>query len=174
MTVFQIDVYKIVGTEVWSNVYHVDVADISTARARAASILAAERAIHSTSVTFQGTRTRQAGVGHVGVIDLSGVAGQRAITGNKLPLFNCQRVDFENGSKRPGRKYLRGDWGSSDLGAATYAWGATAVTNLGTYADAILAVVGICDPQGRPFTARSVIAAVAMHQLKRGNRSPIP
>lgn len=172
--IFQVDVYKIVGTEVWSNVYHVDVADISTARTRAAAILAAERAVHSTSVTFQGTRTRQAGVGHVGVIDLAGTLGTRTISGSKLPLFNCQRVDFENGSKRPGRKYLRGDWGGGDLGATNYSWTSTGVTNLGTYADAILAVAGICDPQGRPFTARSVIALVAMHQLKRGNRSPIP
>jgi hypothetical protein len=173
MTVFEVSVFKILGTEIWANVYHFDVADISTARTRANSVVNLERPVHSTAVTIQGTRTRQTGVGHVGVIDLSGLLGTTAPTGVPLPLFNCARVDFENGTRRPGRKYLRTGFGGGDL-LAPFSWAAAVITKLNTYADGLLALAGICDPQGRPLVARSVISPVAMHQLKRGNRSPIP
>src|SRR6266511_2115396 len=173
MAVFEIDVFKIIGTETWANVYHVDVADISTARTRANSILNLERPVHHISVTFVGTRTRSVGVGAVGVIDLSGLAGTRTISGNLLPLFNCERVDFENGTRRPGRKYLRGGMGGSEVNS-TFGLSAGMITALNTYADGILLITGICNPQGRPLTARAVLTPVAMHQLRRGNRAPLP
>lgn len=173
MPTFEVASFKIIGTETWANVYHFSVADISTARARAASVQTLERPVHSTAVIFSGTRTRQVGVGNVGVIDLNGLAGTSAPTGVPLPLFNCLRIDFENGTRRPGRKYLRTGFGGGDL-LAPFSWAAAVITKANTFADGILALAGICDPQGRALVARVVINPVAMHQLKRGNRTPIP
>ena len=170
MAVFQIDVEKIIGTETWTNVYHVNVADMATARARATSIKDLERPVHGTNVTFVATRTRQVGVGNVGVIDLVAQAGTRTIAGNTMPLFNCARVDFANGTRRPARKYLRGGFGGTDL-QGSFQHSSGYITALNTYADGILALAGICDPQARALTARSVIAIIAMHQLRRGNRT---
>lgn len=170
MPVYQIDVEKIIGIETWTNVYHVSVADIATARARATSIKDLERPVHGTNVTFVATRTRQQGVGQVGIIDLVAQLGTRTIAGNTMPLFNCARVDFANGTRRPARKYLRGGFGGTDL-QGSFAHSSGFLTALGVYADGILALGGICDPQGRALTARSVITAIAMHQLRRGNRA---
>jgi hypothetical protein len=171
MTRYQIDIEKIVGSETWTNVYHCEVASIGAAQTLAGQIKDAERVITCDQVTFVGARVRQAGAGHVGVISLYGQLGSRATSGAAmLPLFNCVRIDFVNGTNRPARKYLRGCLILTDI-APGFIYSNTVKTAVTTYADTLLALSGLVDPQGRTLTARSVVQVIAMHQLRRGNRA---
>jgi hypothetical protein len=173
LAVYQIDVEKVLGTEFWSNTYHVDVADLATAQARRSSIVLAERNFLNTPITIIRSRVRLAGPGHVGTVNGENGVGVKAWGGAKLPLFNCMRVDFVNGTARPARKYLRCGFAVSNVGS-DFTFDSGTVADGNTYAAAILAIVGICDPQGRPLTGGNAQARVAMHQLRRGNkRKPI-
>lgn len=169
MAVYQIDVEKVNGSEFWSNTYHVDVADLATAQARRSSIVLAERNFLSSAATIIRSRVRLAGPGHVGVVNAESGVGAMTLSSAKLPLFNVVRVDFANGTSRPARKYLRIVAGANEVGS-DFTWSAGVVSTGTTYASAILAVVGICDPQGRPLTTGGVQSRIAMHQLRRGNR----
>lgn len=173
MALYQIDIEKINGTETWTNVYHADVADTAAALVVAGQIKDLERPVHAAAVTFVGARVRLAGPGHAGTIGLYNQAGTRSVTGQLMPLFNCARVDFGNLTKRPARKYLRGNFGGSELQAG-FVLPAALLTLLATYADGILAITSIRDAANRQLVSKAVISAVAMHQLRRGNRrSPV-
>lgn len=88
---------------------------------------------------------------------------------NTLALFNVARVDFDvAGGGRPSRKYLRGYLTEADanfLGIET-----ANVTQLNTFADAIVAIGTICDPQGALFVDGVVWPFVQMRQLRRGSK----
>lgn len=171
MTRFQIDIEKIVGGETWTNVYHCEAASIASAITLAGQIKDAERPVHQTAVTFVGSRVREVGSGHVGVITLFAQAGTRGPgSGQLLPLFNVSRVDFGNGTNRPARKYLRGVLLNTDV-VAGFQTLAAVVTLLNTYADTLLALSGLVDPQGRTLSGRTTFTTIAMHQLRRGNRA---
>lgn len=169
MSLFQIDVEKVVGTETWTNVYHCEAADNAAANTVLNSIVSAERPVHATTATFTVGRLRLAGTGHAGQVVVLNVLGTRTISGSPLPLFNCAQVDFANGTSRPARKYLRGPWGTSDV-AAGFLWSSGTLTALATYVTAIVAIAALRDPKGRTLSAGAAKALIGMHQLRRGNR----
>jgi hypothetical protein len=169
MTRFQVDVEKFTGTEYWTNVYHVEAATAAAAKTAGDAIVAAERPIHYTWVGFSTMRIRPVGVGQTGVNYALNTVGTRGSTSVALPLFNCLRVDFANGTARPCRKYLRGCINIGELNGS-FGLGSGTLTPATTYANAIVAVSGICDPQGRTLSGGAPYTLVAMHQLRRGNR----
>jgi hypothetical protein len=169
MALYQIDIEKAIGTETWTNVYHVDAADNAAANTALNSIVAAERPVHSAAVNFVLARGRLAGAGHVGFVVTLNVLGTRTASGAKLPLFNVAMVDFANGQARPARKYLRGAWTVNDL-TLDYSFASAVQTILANYVTAITAIAAMRDPRNRTLTGGAARTLVAMHQLRRGNR----
>lgn len=169
MALYQIDVEKVLGTETWTNVYHAEAADNAAANTVLNSIVAAERPVHLSTVTFSVGRIRLAGVGHAGQVVVLNVLGTRAVSGIAYPLFNVALIDFANGTSRPARKYLRGPFQGTDL-VAGFNFASGTLTVLTTYVTAILAIAAMRDPKGRTLSAGAPHTLVAMHQLRRGNR----
>jgi hypothetical protein len=169
VALYQVDVEKVIGSETWTNVYHVEASDVSAAQTAGNLIVAAERKVHFSSVIFTAMRVRLAGLHHAGTVFTLNLAGTRTSAGLLMPLFNVARLDFANGTARPARKYLRGGLGVSDVGAGYIITGA-GLTAFGVYASDILAIAAMRDPQGRSFTGVVLSPLVGMHQLRRGNR----
>jgi hypothetical protein len=169
LALYQIDIEKAIGTETWTNVYHVEAADNAAANTALNSIVAAERPLHAAAVNFVLARGRLSGAGHVGFIVTLNVLGTRAPTGAKLPLFNVAMIDFANGQARPARKYMRCGFTIADIGA-DFSWASGFQTAMATYVTAILAIAAMRDPKGRTLSAGAGRIAIAMHQLRRGNR----
>lgn len=169
MALYQIDIEKLLGTESWTNVYHVDAANDAAANTALNSIVAAERPAHGTTCTFTVGRLRLAGTGHSGQVVTLNVLGTKTVSGVALPLFNCALVDFANGTSRPCRKYLRGPWGTGEM-LTGFVWSSGTLTILANYVTAILAIAAMRDPKGRTLSAGAPKTPIGMHQLRRGNR----
>lgn len=108
------------------------------------------------TVSFNSTGTRTVGSDHM------------------YPLFNTVRIDFDvSGGGRPSRKYLRGALLEGDVNFVTLA--SSIITPANTFADAIVAIGTICDPQGNAFVDGVVWPAPQMRQLRRGSKKkPTP
>jgi hypothetical protein len=169
LALYQIDIEKAIGTETWTNVYHVDAADNAAANTALNAIVAAERPLHATTVTFVLGRGRLAVPGSTGFVVTLNVLGTRTAAGSKLPLFNCAMIDFANGQARPARKYIRGGFVGTDIGS-DYTWSSAVQTLMANYVTAIIAIAAMRDPKGRTLSAGAGRSLVGMHQLRRGNR----
>jgi hypothetical protein len=169
MALYQVDIEKALGTESWTNVYHVDAASAGAAAAQAALIIAAEIPVHCTIVNFVAHRVRLAGSGHVGSVTTVNTPGTRTIPTNMLPMFNVVRADFANGAARPARKYLRGGLLTGDVDPGFLLKAAT-ITLFQTYCNSLMSLGTLRDPQGRTLSSGAPRAVIAMHQLRRGNR----
>lgn len=174
MAVYQVDIEKsfspTTGTTIyWTNVYHVNAADVASAVVSGQSIVTLEKQAHATTVSFTKMRTRLAGsTGNTGTITPLTGAGVRAIADN-LPLFNVFRIDFGVATGRPCRKYLRGPVGESDsTSGAILAGTVTALTN--NYATPLLNMNVVCDESGQPLLNATVYPYVGMRQLRRGSK----
>jgi hypothetical protein len=81
-------------------------------------------------------------------------------------------VDFDvSGGGRPSRKYLRGALLEGDVNFMTLTSAITTPAN--TFADAIVAIGTIVDPQGNGFLDGVVWPAPQMRQLRRGSKKKI-
>src|SRR5215212_6017771 len=115
MPIYQIDVQKNLGTEYWTNVYHVTMTSFDDAVDAVPLIVNGERGIHYTNITFDKARVSVYPVtGGVFTIlplafagELSGVAD--------LALFNVARVEFQVPIGRPGIKMYRGALNEGDI-----------------------------------------------------------
>lgn len=86
-----------------------------------------------------------------------------------VPLFVVGRVDFDvSGGGSPSRKYLRAVLSEGDISFVSL--GATAISRLNAFGDAIVAIGTICDPQGQLFVDAVVWPAPQMRQLRRGSK----
>lgn len=168
--VVQIDVQKLQSGEYWTNVYHIDSADVGDGDAAASLIVAAERLIHSTGVAFSKVRiaTYPVSDGEFIILPLSGT-GSRTFSGGQLALFNVARTDISVGRGRPCRKYYRAPIyeGDQEDGALTIAFRGVVDTALN---DLIGDLPTLCDPGGTRWVEATTAVAVGMRQLRRGSR----
>lgn len=170
MAIFQIDVEKQMGTEYWTNVYHVVATDIDDATTQGQEIVLQEREIHSTGVGFVKYRvsTYPTSDGEFVIVALSG-AGERTFSGGMLALFNVARTDLNIGRGRPCRKYYRAPIyeGDQEDGALTIAF-------RGIVDEAVQAMIvggaNLCDPEGDLVQSAITATAVGMRQLRRGSK----
>jgi hypothetical protein len=169
MPLWQIDVQKSYGTEYWTNVYHVDRADLAAARDSGDDIVAAERAVHTGDIAFVSMRISPfpIGTGEGTVFPLS-LAGQAAAA-TFLPLFNVARYDMAVGVGRPSRKYLKLPVAEADQ--ENGAWTGPARVRLNVeYSQRIVLVPGLCDVDGQPILTCALNPNVGMRQLRRGSK----
>lgn len=178
--VTQFEIEKMYNGEYWVNRYFLSTT-IGDSAAAATAILAAERAVTDSRVTFTKMTLRTTAeldyIYATTVINAAGLANNSGA--DMLPLFAVVRVDFTVTAGRPSRKYLRGLL----IEPATLAFDIIPqyITAFQTgYADAIEGVAGLCDPQGDAIVSGVVYPKVAMRQLRRGSKkkvtpsSPIP
>lgn len=177
MPIYQIDIEKSYsptsGTTVyWTNVYHVNTADLASAITAGQSIVTLEKTIHSTATTFTKMRTRNTStLAQAGTITPLTGTGGRSSSG-PLPLFNVFRIDFGVGSGRPSRKYIRGPLNGADntSGAVT----STTVTTIqNSYIAPMLGLNVVTDPQGQPWVNGTVYPYVGMRQMRRGSKRKV-
>jgi hypothetical protein len=165
-------VEKRLGTEYWTNVYHVQAADQAVAQAAANNIVSIERGLHYEVVEITKYRLSPypgPSEGTVYPINVFGLAGP---AGDMLPLFNVVRADFPAPVGRPSRKYYRGaltegDQANGNLVEARAAAVQTALARLGQEGDLAAALV---DVDGQALADARVSRLVGMRQLRRGSR----
>jgi hypothetical protein len=169
MPVWQVDIQKQLGSEYWTNVYHVDVAGQAQAAAVAEQIAAIEQDIHLTIVTFVNYRVRPYPSGGApGTVYPLGYNGQNP-SGSYLPLWNTLNVVFQAATGRPSRKYLRipiVEEAQSD-GVLNPTYLASFQDN---YAEPLQLIPELVDVDGQGFGAIRVLSAIGMRQLRRGSR----
>lgn len=172
MPVYTIDIQKRIGSEFWTNRYIGTYAAMVNAVAAAQSIVASERTIHSTLVSFVNFRVSNAGISEEYTIVPVNLAGQRGET-NLLPLFNTLRYDLAAEVGRPSRKFYRGVLGEVDISGDAITVN-SAFTDHGLFLLASSVEpetpVGLHDPQGDMFVDVTVHPFVQMRQLRRGKR----
>lgn len=172
MPIFRVTVEKFAPelAEYWTNRYLVTAANIAAAQAFIDPIVAAERTCLLNTFYVSKARVDDM-VPNSDNYDTTSInlVGQRGGTTGAVPLFVVARVDFDvSGGGRPSRKYLRGVLDKSDVSLLQLNPGV--ITALNTYADAIVAVGGVCDPQGQTFIDGVPWPAAAMRQLRRGSK----
>lgn len=169
MAIFNVDIEKKLGAEYWTNIYHIDAADLSTAASNAGHIVTAEVAIHHESVYF--TKMRVSEQGNPGNFISAAVNTYGLATGeaNLMPLFVVQVVDFTPTVGRSSKKYLRGllreDLVNMDAVSPTYVNGPVQ-----DYADDVMDTDGICDEHGNSFSTAKGSEITGMRQLRRGSK----
>lgn len=168
MPLYKVDVEKLYLTEYWSNRYLVEANTIQDAANAADTIVATERTFHTTLVQFTKVRTSEfpQGGGFF-IVKPIGLPGQRANSGDLLPLFVTVRVDFPAGLGRPSRKYYRGVISEADIAGANLL--AAARTFIQTSVNAF-DPQPLVDPQVSPLGTGVVQSTVQMRQLRRGTK----
>lgn len=173
MAVFQVDVQKNLGTEYWTNVYHVNVADAGAADDAALLIYNAELGIHYENVNFDKMIIRPYPLVAGSFVErFLGLPGLRS--GNTdLALFNVARVIFLAATGRPAVKMYRGALNEGDQEAVGEITEATR-TFFETWGDAFNTdVPELCKADGTLVGAGRINLNVGMRQLRRGSRRPI-
>lgn len=170
----QLEKYFSGAGEYWVNVYHVEATDLAAAAALGASIRDAERPLYTSGITITKAHVDD-GIAHTDVFQnvVYNMNGSRTgTTTANFPLWVTARVDFNVvGGGRPSRKFLRGVLLEADADFMTV--GTAMQTLLATYANAIVAIGAVVDPQGQLFSSGAPFAAPAMRQLRRGSKKRV-
>ncbi len=167
---WQIDVQKLLGTEYWTNVYHVAASSQATAMLYAEAIVDLERQSALSSVQFVRNRVAPFPGPSEGTIIPIGLVGVVAGDG-WLPLFNVVRVDFPAPTGRPSRKYYRLPLAESAQTNGVLDQNVRAIIQ-GRF-DAYFASPnssGLIDIDGQLLVSARVMSNVGMRQLRRGSK----
>lgn len=167
---WQIDIQKRLGTEFWTNVWHVARSTQAAAQTAASAIVELERGLHTTDVEFTSYRVAPFPGPAEGTIIPIGLTGvQNAV--NYIPLFNVMRVDFPAPTGRPSRKYWRLPVSEVMIenGVFTPAMVTAYQSNIDSYF-ASPGSAGLIDVDGQLLVSGRVIPSVGMRQLRRGSR----
>ncbi len=171
MPVYQVDIEKRIGQESWTNVWHINVADVAAAQSVAAMLVAQERDLHRTTVTFVGYRIRRTLPTPAPSLKFTSTGtGNVAPPSAPLPLFVVVRYDLPVADgTRPLRKYLRMPVGAIDINFDVFT--AAFVNDMNTRMQGLRAAVpSLCDPQGTLVTGSAASPIVGMRQLRRGSK----
>lgn len=174
MVLMQLDIQKKLGTEFWTNVYHLEFVGTSQDQTAVDGIIAAERSIHSNFVNFVSARVKEAGSphGYSQIIPLTGYGSYVFGGQDALPMFNVLRVDFSPVIGMPSRKYLRTLFTEAAVtGSEFIAEYVTFVQD--HYMNAILQSPAPRNDHGFDLVSGSVKTTVAMRQLRRGSKRKI-
>lgn len=169
MPLFNVDVQKQQGNEFWSNVYHVDAADVTEALTRGQAIANIEKAVHGSDVNITAVRARRAGlIGAETAFAALNIACTYAAS--TMPLAVCARVVFGNGTSRPGIKYLRTAVNPTEVSQRTTIIPARLTTLQTNYCDPLLALPYLRDSKNRVVLTVKPAPNIANHQLRRGSK----
>lgn len=173
MAIIRLTVEKFLASaaEYWTNVYHVDAEPGSTTTVMQ-DLVDAERPLYNSDIII--TKVSQDDV----AVDsnyaqpyIVNLGGTETLTGDRLPLFVCARLDLVYAGSRPGRKYIRGAlW---ELESSFTSIGANMITRMNGYLTALLAIDGLCDADGDALVSGAVYPAPAMRQLRRGSKKSV-
>lgn len=155
----------------WENVYHLNAANLGSAVSAAQAIVAIERAVHTTHVSFVDLAVAPAllppGGGTVVGLNL---LGQRTPGTDPMPVVNVARIILRPATGKPSMKYLRlplYDDDTSGQGLVT-----ARISHLtANYCSPLMAVAELVDPQGQVFTGITVAPLAGMRQPRRKRRS---
>jgi len=172
---FVIQVFKTMGSQVWTNRYFVSAPDLNAAITAATIIRDHEILIHKNQVTISSVRTSDTDpntdVFNVAPLANLGTAGNIA---DMIPLFNTVRVDLGvSGFGRPSRKYYRMPLDEADQSNGSLAAGIITLFN-NTLTDLIGDLAAnstpLVDPDDQLITSASTRSPVQMRQLHRRKR----
>lgn len=170
--------YRRAVTEKWSNVWHVEAADLSVAESAfvTAGVPDLLPLLHNScqiaSFLVSDPLTSEFITHPVGANGTSGA------TGEMLPLFNSVRAFFNDGSfGRPDNKFIKGLLTEADQanGIVDPTTRSTVVTRLSTLiTDMSAASAALVSVQGDPYASVSVQTEVQMRQMHRKRRRVTP
>lgn len=170
MSLWKVDIQKVIGTEYWTNVYHVEADNLADAKTIGDQIVVLEKAGHTENVQFNRMRVSDVApdTDAYVTVPLTG-QGSLANAGEILPLWNVVRVDFFTTVGRPSRKFLRGivQEGYSN---GTVITGGLRDTIQNQYATPLANLLGVVDVDGQPIEGGQVFATIGMRQLRRGSK----
>lgn len=167
-SVWQVDIEKSLGTEYWTNIYHVLAGSQGSARITGDEIVAIEKSFHNSLITFTKMRVRPYPTqGAQGTV--YGLTGTGAYaTGQYLPLFCTANMIGAVPIGRPCRKYYRcGMDETLQQGGVLTGQG---LTYFQEKADLLAAVEELCDESGQVIDSWTIFPQVGMRQLRRGSR----
>ncbi len=177
MPIFELVIKKGIDNEDWTNVYHLNLADIATAKAQADLIVPIEKAVHYGTVTFKSYRLTQAGTRYTNYasIPLTGTGvlnpGEDALP---LPLFNTVKVLFQpNNFGKPDYKQLRLPLYTDELLDIDHITSTKAAYIVANYINDLLEIDGICDSQGNSWVSGTVDLKIHDRQLTKRRRRPL-
>jgi hypothetical protein len=175
MALFRHQVFMQIGTDrPWTNVWHVDAADLVTAASVAAAILAPDlQPFLQPAVTITRILTSTPGTPGAFIESFPDLPGTNSGGGELLPLFNTFRLLFNVGSGRNDSKYMRGLLTEAFQNAGVIP-GAT-VTGLvsiatGLLGDMAASLTPLCDTDLNRYGTVSGQAAVQERQRHRRRR----
>ena len=169
MPQFQVDIQKVVGTEYFTNVYHLEAASLTDAQTMGFAIVDAEKLIHHENVLFDRMRVSAMPVSG-GVFIATGLTGPGLAPGPAdVPLFVVARMEFTTGFGRPGIKMYRGVLTEGDLVGLDALSTAFITFMSGWVGDLIDAVPTLQKVNGEIFVGGSVSPTPGMRQLRRGS-----
>lgn len=171
MTLWDVAIKKQRVDEQWVNVYVINAPNVGAAVAVGQEIAILERAVHLVSVSFISVtaepRTLPPGGGTV--LALTGT-GSVAVSTEELPLFNVVRVWLRPATGKPSQKYLRLPLRENDTTAmAVHATTAAAIDT--SYAQQLLTIPELVDPQGQAFVSAGVAPLIGNRQLSWKRRA---
>jgi len=171
MALFQLEIEKVLGGESWVNSYWLEGDAISDVVSRANQIVAAERAVHHSSITFSKYNLRTGTVGdEVYITAPLNVLGLADFGGSgMMPLFVVARVDFQAEVGRPSRKYLRGCLSEGDVNFDLLDTGRREEID-DAYSEIVAAIAEFVDVDGDAIIAGTCNPKTGMRQLRRGSK----
>jgi len=169
MPVFSVKVYqRLTGEgapgEEWSNSFHFDALGGGSAVAQGEAVAGYLMANASEDVTAY-LVTAQEGPGAEVFRSAIAVPGEiSVIAANLIPLFNTVRLTFADDVLRSENVYLRGMIGEANVQGYQISGELQTAVQTNT-AEPILALLGLCGPQGEPLTSVVTQQVIQMRQL---------
>ena len=175
MSIFRAIIEKEYLGEYWTNVYHVEAADLGEAAALATQIKDMERSILDSRCMITKLRVddmvKGTDVYHtVPVSEMGSLANTGTGAPEMLPLFVVVRVDFQVFGQRPSRKYLRGTLVEAWSGPNGQLNPSIVDIVRDNYATPLAGSPWYVDESGNPIVAGTVYLRAGMRQLRRGSK----
>jgi|SRR5690242_8263252 len=170
MPVYRVTIVKQMETgpfalQKWSNVYHINRADMAAAALAAPEIADLEKTLYPDNVAivrYSVDDPAAPGTGFSKTVFIGGTAGAGA-SATQLPLFNAVRVKLNVATGRASMKYLRLplDESQVDSGSIVPALSTAISTNWGS---PLVALGYVTDESGQPIQSHEVLLPVQMRQ----------
>jgi len=158
------------GTEYWTNVYHVNVASLADALTEGYQLVDREKVIHHTNVAFDRIRVSAMPVSGGQFISAALVGDGLAPGPSDVPLFVVARVEWTVGFGRPGVKMYRGALVEADIVGPTALTPEVRSFYATWAAETLVQVPTLQKMSGGVFTAGVLSPSPGMRQLRRGSR----
>jgi hypothetical protein len=172
MVLYECDIQKYDGDSYyWTNQYHIEAGDYTSALTTAVQITDIERTIHTTRVQYNALRVKLKGTPHGAsqIQPLSGYGTYAATGSDKLSYWNVVRCDFAVALGMPNRKYLRTLMDEAMIFGLSLSNGYHDFIQT-NYVLALLQVPGLRSNHDQLFVDGVCKPNVAMRQMRRGSK----